>query len=117
MRNANSGFYLVDVLAAFAAGAVGIDLQIVRLDIDFDAVIHLWNDKDGCERGVTPRSLIKRRNADQTMDADFSSQHAVSVLAGKLNGGVFDSGFFAFGFVEHLGFHSFALRPTKVHAK
>ena len=117
MGDANGSFHFIDILAALTACAISINFQFVWLDVDLDAVIHFWNHKHGRKRSVPPCGLIKGRDANQTMNTSFSRKHAVSVLAGKLNGGIFDSGFFAFGFVQYHRFQAFALRPAQIHAE
>jgi hypothetical protein len=117
MRDADRGFHLVYVLAAFAAGAVGVYAQLFWTDVDLDAVVDFRDDENRSERSVSPRRLIERRDAHQPMDAGFAGQEAVGVFALELDGGVFYAGFFARGFVEDYGIHSLALRPTQIHAQ
>src|SRR4029077_15729267 len=57
VSDANSGFHLVDILAAFAAGAKGVHAQIFGPDVNFDAVVNFWNHKDGGKGGVATRGL------------------------------------------------------------
>src|SRR5581483_12129088 len=51
MRNADGGLGLVDVLAAGAAGAHGVDLQVGVVDLDVD-VLGLGQHRNGGGRGV-----------------------------------------------------------------
>src|SRR3984957_6131805 len=52
VREANGGVDLVDVLASMAAGAEGVNAQILGLHLDVDAVIDLRDHVDGRERRV-----------------------------------------------------------------
>ena len=72
VRNAHGRIGRVDVLPAFAAGAVGIDADVFRLDDDIDAVVDFRRDEDAGKRRMPPLRLIERRDAHQAMDADFT---------------------------------------------
>jgi hypothetical protein len=39
----------VDVLTATAGGSVGVDTQIIRIDVDLDVVVDLGKDKNSRE--------------------------------------------------------------------
>jgi len=67
------------MLAARAAGAESVDAEIVQLDVDSDLVVDLGENEYGCERSVTPRGRIERRDAHQAVDADLRLQHSISV--------------------------------------
>ena len=117
MRDAHGGFDFVDVLAAMAAGAEGVDAKILGPDHDFDAVVDFGNHENRGERSVPPRRLVKRRNAHQAMDAAFAGQHAVGVFAFDLHGGGFDARFFAGRGIENRRAKALFLRPAQVHAQ
>ena len=115
--DAHGGFDFVDVLAAVAAGAKGVDAQIVGLDVDFDAIVNFRDDEDGGERSVAARGLVERRDAHQAVHAAFAGEHAVGVLAFDLHGGGFDARFFAGRGIEDRGAKTFVLGPAQVHAQ
>src|SRR5712671_1486269 len=117
MRNAHGSLDFVDVLAALAASAEGIDAQIFRANSDFDFVVHFRNDEDRSKRSVAARGLVKGRNANEAVHARFADQHAIGVFTGELDGGVLDAGFFAGSLIEHDRTHAFAFRPSKIHAQ
>jgi len=117
MRDADGGFDFVDVLAAVAAGAEGVELEIVRLHDDFDAVVNFGNHEDGSKRGVPPGRLVKRRNPHEAMDAAFSGKHSVGVFAFDLHGGGFDARLFSGGGIEDGGAKTPGFRPAHVHAE
>ena len=60
---------LVDVLAAGAARSVGVDPQVLLVDVDVDVVLDLGPDVDRGERRVAARRLVERRDAHQAVDA------------------------------------------------
>ena len=117
MGDADRGFHFVDILSAFATGTEGVHAQIFGPDVDLDAVVNFRNYEDGRKRSVATRCLIERRNSNETVNSGFSCEKAVSIFAGKLNGGGFDAGFFAGSFVEDDGVHALSFRPAKVHAE
>src|SRR5690606_5183216 len=55
MGQADGAVGLVDVLPAGARGAVGVDAQILFVDLDLDAVVDHRVDPDAGEAGVAPR--------------------------------------------------------------
>src|SRR5215469_4952830 len=117
VRDAVSGFDLVDVLSGLAAGTEGIELQVLGLDVHFDTVVNLRNHKNRGERSVTASGLIKGRNANEAMNTGFAREQPVSIFTAELNGGVLDAGFFARGLVENRGVEALTLSPAKIHAK
>src|SRR5258707_5309800 len=116
MRNAHGSLDFVDVLAALAARAEGVDAQIFGANSDFDLVVHFRNDEDRSERSVAASGLVKGRNANEAVHARFADQHAIGVFTGELNGGVLDAGLFAGSFVEDDRAHTIAFRPSEIHA-
>src|SRR6185437_9851210 len=106
----------VDVLAALAAGAVGVGADLVGLDVDLDGVVDFRRDEDGRERGVAALGLVEGGDADEAVDAGFSAEEAEGVLAGDGEGGGLDAGFFAGLVVVDFGFESLLLGPAEIHA-
>jgi len=91
VRDAHGGIRHIDVLAAGAGGAEGVDAQVVQLDIDLDLVVHLRVDEHRSERGVPPRVGVEGRDAHQPVHADLRLQQAVSVVAVDLEGDGLDA--------------------------
>ena len=81
VRDAHRRVGHVDVLAAGAARAVGVDAQILLVDLDLDVFRQLRPDEDRGERGVPARRLVERRDAHQPVHAGLGEQHAVGVFA------------------------------------
>ena len=82
VRDANRRVGFVDVLAARAGCAKGIDAQIRRVDVDLDGVIDLGIDKHAGKRGMAAVAGIERRFAHQPVHAGFGAQIAVGIIAG-----------------------------------
>ena len=72
--DADGGVGGVDVLAALAAGAVGVDAEVVGLDVDDDGVVDFGRDEDAGEAGVAALGGVEGRDADEAMDAGFSAE-------------------------------------------
>ena len=107
----------VDVLAAGAARSVGVDAQILVLDLDVDVVRQLRPDEDGRERGVPARRLIERRDAHEPVDAGLGQHQAVRVVADDRHRRALDAGFVAGLQVDDVALEAAALRPAQVHAQ
>ena len=95
MRDADGGVGGVDVLAALAAGAVGIDAQVFRLDVDDDGVVDLRRDEDAGEAGVAALGGVERRDAHEAMHAGFAAEQAEGEVAGDGEGRGLDAGLVA----------------------
>ena len=106
---------LVDVLAAGAAGAVGIGLEVRRVDIDLDIVIDLGGYKHRGKGCVTAIAGIEGRLADQPVHPGFSAQPAVGILALEMDGGALDTGHFPRRDLDQLGAEIVGLAPAQVH--
>jgi hypothetical protein len=71
VRDAHCRVGLVDVLTARAAGAIGVDLQIFRVDFDHDVVVDIRRHRDRGERRLAPPLLIERRDPHETVHSVF----------------------------------------------
>src|SRR6185503_19764313 len=92
----------VDVLAAGARGAVGVDAQVLVDDVDLDVVVDLGIDVHRGVRGVAALGGVVRADAHQPVHAVLASEVAVGVGAAQRDGGAFDAGLFAVQPVEQL---------------
>ena len=117
MREAHRGVGDVDVLAAGAARPVGVDAQVVLVDLDIDVLGQLGPDVHGRERGVSPRRLIERRDAHQPVHARFGREQPVGVVAGHGERRALQPGFVARLIVDHLALEAAALGPPQIHAQ
>ena len=118
VRNPHGRVRGVDVLTAGAAGAVRIDLEILRADLDLVGVVFdLRHHITRCERRVTTTRGVERRDPDEPMHALLCLQVAVGVEACDLQRDTLHAGFVAGQIVEHLDFVAPLLRPAAVHAQ
>ena len=68
---------LVDVLAAGALRAEGVDPDLVPVELDLDVVVGLGQDLDEGERRLAPVLRVERADPDEAMDAALGPQPAV----------------------------------------
>ena len=81
MRHAHGRVGLVDVLAAGAARAHGVDADVLRPDLDVD-LLGLGQHRDRRRRGVDAPARLGRRNALHAVHAGFELQAREHALAG-----------------------------------
>src|SRR5690606_18557160 len=74
VRDAHGGIGLVDVLAARAAGPVGVDPQVGGVDVDLDRFIDFGVDEHTGEGGVPAVGGIEGAFAHQPVHARFRTQ-------------------------------------------
>ena len=75
MRDAHGAIGLVDVLAAGAARAHGVDADVLGLDVDID-LLGLRQHGDGRRRSVDAPAALGRRNALHAMHAAIRTSAA-----------------------------------------
>src|SRR6185437_9479820 len=74
-----------------AAGAEGVNAQVLFADVDLDFVVNLRADEDAGERGVAALGLVEGRDAHQAVDAALRLQQPVGVFALDGDGGGLDA--------------------------
>ena len=116
MRNADGRIGGVHMLSTFAAGTVGINSEIFRLDNDFDGFVNLRRNINAGERSVPSLGLIKRRNADESVHSDLAGQKTVRIFAVHAKCGGLDPRLFARLIVIEHSLKSLALGPAQIHA-
>src|SRR5690606_34832116 len=87
VRDADGRIGLVDVLAAGAAGAVGVDAQVGRIDVDLEGIVDVGIDEDAGEGGVPAVGRVEGALAHQAVHAGLGAQQAVGVFAFEFDGG------------------------------
>ncbi len=83
------------MLAARAGGAVGVDLQVVVVDLDLAGVLHDRRDLDPGEARLAAVGGVERREAHQPVHAALGGEEAVGVLAADAEGRRLDARFLA----------------------
>ena len=68
---------LVDVLAAGALRAEGVDPDLVPVELDLDVVVDLGQDLDQGERRLAAVLRVERADAHEPVDAALGAQPAV----------------------------------------
>ena len=79
--DADGGVRRINVLAAGAGRAVGVDAAVALVDGDLDVVIDDRKHPDGREAGVSASVRVVGRDADKAVHAALRLQPAESVLA------------------------------------
>ena len=113
---ADGGGGLVDVLAAGAAGAAGLHLDVLRPDLDLAVVVQLGHDLHGGEAGLPPGVGVEGRYTDQSVHAVLALEITVGVVALDEDGGGLDACLVACLVVHQLIGVAVALSPAGVHA-
>src|SRR5438876_5246794 len=117
MRDSYRRLDLVHVLAAFAARAKGIDLQVARRNLDVLVnFLDFRNGIDAGKAGVPPLVRVKGRNANEAMDATLGLAIAISILSLDEQRGIFYSSAFAWQRVGHFDFPTARFGPALIHA-
>src|SRR5690606_25391339 len=114
VRDAHRGFGPVHVLAARARGAIDVDAQVGRIDLDLDRIGHLGIHEPGGERGVPAAARAEGRLADESMDAGLGAQVPIGVVARDPDRRALDARDFALGFLEDLRGEALALAVAQV---
>ena len=117
MGDAHRRIGLVDVLAAGARGAVGIDAALGFIDLDVDGIVDHRIDPDRGEAGVAARRAVIGRNAHQTVHAAFGLEPAIGVMPQHADRGRLDAGLFAVALFQPLDLVAVLFRPAGIHAQ
>ena len=115
VRQAHRRVRLVHVLAAGAAGAVGVDAQVLVLDLDVDVVVDLRDGLDGRERRLAALVGVERGDAHKAVDAALGLEHSEGVWAFDLEVDVLVAGLLALLRVVFLDLPALALGVALVH--
>src|SRR6201988_5499366 len=115
VRDAHCGIGGVDVLSAGASRSIRIDAQVFIVNLDFDVFFDLGIDKQGSERGVPPRRLIERRDPHQPVNAGFSSEQPVGILAFNSERYTLQTSFLAWLILENFSLESSLFSPLEIH--
>jgi len=115
--DAHGGVGLVDVLAAGAAGPVGVGAHIRRVDLDLDGVVDHRIDPGRGETGVPLGRRVIGADAHQPVHPRLGLQPAVGVGALDQQGGGLDAHLVAAGLLDQLHAVAVGVGPARVHAQ
>src|SRR5215469_5192863 len=116
MRDADRGIGLVDVLAARARGAVGIDAQIRRIDLDLIDLIELRENRHGARRGVDAPLRLGGGHALHTVRTGLELQPRERPLAGDATDDLAIATVLARALAEHLRAEAPGFGIARLHA-
>ena len=111
----DAGLDLVDVLPSLAAAAVGVPLDVGRVDDDLDRVVDGRRDEHRGEGRLPLVVGIERREPHEPVHAVFALEVAVSEFAGKFQRGRLDAHFVALLIVDHPDLVAVGFAPSRVH--
>ena len=106
---------LVDVLAAGAGGAVGVDPQVALVDLDLDGFVDHRPDFDLGEAGVAAGGGIEGGDPDQAVDAALGGKEAIGVLTAGDEGGRLQPRLLPRRSLQHLDLKAAPFGPAQVH--
>src|SRR3989454_2052834 len=106
----------VDVLAASARGAVGVDAQVSGVDLHLERFVDLGIDEHAGEGRMPARIGIERALTHQAVDAGLSTKLAVRIVAVDLQGRALDARHLAAGALQHLDGEAPLVAVLDVHA-
>ena len=112
MGDAHGRVGLVDVLAAGAAGPIGVDAQVVVADLDRGVLRHLRHDLHQREAGVPPLLRVERADPHQPVHAALALQPAVGPSAVDRERDALEARLLALGLVQDLGLEACCDRPS-----
>src|SRR5882724_9114560 len=114
--DADRALGLVDMLAAGAARAHGVDAEVAFLDLDIDILVHHRVDPGRGEAGVATGLTVVGRDAHEPVHAALGLQPAIGVVARDPDGGRFQAGLLAGALLDPLDLVAVLLGPARVHA-
>ena len=115
MRTAES--VLLTCWPSRPGGPVGVDAQVVGVDLDLDIVLDLGHDLDEGEGGLPALLRVVGADAHEPVDATLGAQPPVGPPAVDGDGRALDAGLLALQLVQDLGLRPVALGPAQVHAQ
>ena len=116
VRQAHRGVGLVDVLPAGSAGAVGVDPEVLVLDLDLYVLVYLRDRLHRGERRLAALVRVKRRDSHEAVDAALGLEHAESVRPLDAEVDILVARFFARLHVVFLDLPALRLGVALVHA-
>src|SRR5687767_9619042 len=112
MAITDAGLGLVLMLAAGAAAAEGLALQVVVADFDVDGAFDVGRDIDRGKRGMPAFVGVEGADAHEPVNARLTLEIAVGVLALDVQRSAADAGLLVSQFVNQLRRVAVTLRPA-----
>ena len=103
------------MLSTGTAASVGIDTDVVIVDLYIQVFLDIRHNIAGYEGSLAFACCIERRNTDKTVYTFLGFEIAVSILSVDLEGNGFDTGFIAVEVIKHFHTESLAVYPAAVH--
>ena len=116
MGNTNGGVGFVDMLTACAAGAVGINSQIGRVDLNRNRFIGFGKYGNSTRAGMNAPLCFCGGNALYAVAARLKLQSTINVVAFDLQNHFFVAAELTGRFAHDFGFPALAVAVTGVHA-
>src|SRR5713101_1261282 len=117
MRDSNRRVGLVDVLAACARGAVGVDAKIRGIQYDVADCARLWQDGHRAGRSVDPALGLGRRHSLDAMAAGFELELGVGALTDNARDDLLIAAGITWRFGYNLHLPALAFGIARIHAK
>ena len=77
--DADGGVRFIDMLAPRSTGSIGVDPQILSMDVDVDVLIDLGPGKDGGKTGVPSGVRVKGADANKAVHSRLGLEGAIGV--------------------------------------
>src|SRR5699024_2195896 len=116
VREAHGRVGGVDALAAGSTRAVHVHAHVGRVEVHFDVVGQHGQHLHAGERGVAALLVVGGADAHEAVHAVFALEHAESVAALHLDGGLVEADAFAGHHVEDRDLPAALLGVARVHA-
>src|SRR6266853_2771225 len=117
MRDSHGGVCLVDVLAARARGAVGVDSKIRGIQYDVADCARLGQHRYRASRRVNAALGLRSRDSLDAMAAGFEFEPGVRALPDDAGDDLLVAADVSRGFGYHLHLPTLALRVARIHAE
>lgn len=117
VRKSDCGIGSVHVLPSRATRPIGVDAQVLLVNLNFHVIPHVGDHGKGRKACVPPALGIERRDSDQAVDSNLAAQVAIGVIAADCEGDPFDAGFLAVLCVEQLHLVAPLFGPAQIHSQ
>ena len=103
------------MLAPRPGGPVGVDLEVVLVDLDLARVLHHRRHLHAGEARLAAVSGVERGQTHEPVHAPLRPEQPVGVLAGGAEGGRLDPGFLALAHLQELDLKASTFGPAHQH--